>query len=59
VLNKLTVMGNSTSIYTPWAPTQASFSKNFQSTCGPCSSTCANVHPCMNYEWTNIQLKVN
>jgi hypothetical protein len=37
MLNKLKVMGNFTFIYTYWALTQRSFSKNFKFTCDPCS----------------------
>ncbi len=48
VLNKLKVMGNSTSIYTYWALAQRSFLKSFQPTCGPCSPMCANVYTCAN-----------
>jgi len=36
MLNILNVMKNSTTIYTHWAPS----SRNFQSTCGPCSPMC-------------------
>jgi hypothetical protein len=60
MLKKLKVMANSTSIYTPWAPNFKKYFKKFPMyTCGPYSPMCANVHPCVNYEWTKIQLKVN
>jgi len=57
VLNKLKVMGNFTSIYTPWALSSKKFLKKLQSTCDPCLPMCVNVHPCVNYEWINTQLK--
>ncbi len=35
------------------------FLRNFQSTYDPCSPTCAHVRPCVYYEWTITQLKMN
>jgi hypothetical protein len=66
MLNKLKVMKNSTSIYTPWAPNSNFFWRNFQSTCGPCSPcapTCTHVWTMselrLNWKWTKTQLRVN
>ncbi len=46
VLNKPKVMKIFAFIYTYWVLS----SRNFQSTCGPCSPTCTHMHPCVNYE---------
>ncbi len=48
MLNRLKVMKNSTSIYTPWAPSSKKFFKKLPITRGPNSPMCAHVHPCVN-----------
>ncbi len=44
VLNKLKVMGNSTFIYNPWAPSSREFLKKLP------MYMWTHVHPCVNYE---------
>jgi hypothetical protein len=56
MLNKLKVMRKSTSIYTPWVPSSRKFLKKLSIYMWPMFT---HVHPCVNYEWTKIQLRVN
>jgi hypothetical protein len=53
VLNKLKVMGNSTFIYTYSAPSSNKFLKKLPTYTWPMCELW------INYEWTNIQLKLN
>jgi len=47
MLNKLNVMGDSSYIYTHWAPNSKKKFKKFQIYMWP---KCIHVHPCVNYE---------
>jgi len=58
-------MENYTFIYTPWASNSKKFLKELSiyTHCAPKTQNfklmCVNVHPCVNYEWSKIQLRVN
>jgi hypothetical protein len=56
VLNKLKVMRNFMSICAHWAPSSKKFFKKFPIYMWLMFT---HVHPCVNYEWTKTQLKVN
>jgi hypothetical protein len=56
MLNKLKVMRNSTSTYIPWAPCLRKYFNKLPIYMWPIFT---RVHPCVNYEWTKTQLKVN
>jgi hypothetical protein len=56
MLNILKVMGNCIFIYTHWAPNSKKIIKKIPFYMWPMFN---HVRPCVNYEWTKIQLRMN